>query len=346
MKNFKFEYIWLDGYDKEQNLRSKVKVLSLNSTPTIKELPLWSFDGSSTKQATGDKSDCLLKPVKMITDPFYENSFLVMCEVLNTDETPHVSNTRSLITTDDDEDSDFWFGFEQEYVLINPQTNKPTGFPSNGYPKSQGMYYCGVGNENVNNREFMNEHLELCLKSGLEITGINHEVMIGQFEYQILSRGLKNAGDELWLSRYILYRLGEKYGYNISLHPKPVVEENFNGSGCHCNFSNKLMREMGGKDLILGICKELEKNHDFAISKYGSDNHLRLTGKFETQDINKFSYGVSDRGASIRIPVSTAKTWKGYLEDRRPSSNCDPYKVVDIIKTAVQLSSINILEKI
>lgn len=329
---YKYEYIWLDGYKPEPNLRSKTKILKV-LTP-LNDIPMWSFDGSSTKQATGDKSDCLLKPVRVIPDPARTNAFLVMCEVLNPDKTPHPTNTRSKY----EDDEEFWFGFEQEYTLVNPDTGRPAGFPHNGFPASQGMYYCAVGSGNVECRNIIEQHLNLCLDAGLDITGINFEVMLGQAEYQILGKGAKRASDDLWLSRYILYRLTEEYGYKISLHPKPVRTENFNGSGCHCNFSNRRMREIGGQSYMESICEAMGKRHDETIKRYGSDNELRLTGEFETQSIDRFSYGVSDRSASIRIPISIPMDgWKGYLEDRRPSSNCDPYRVtraiVDIVNT-------------
>ncbi len=339
MSKWKYEYIWLDGYKPEPNLRSKTKIL--NGLVGVDNLPNWSFDGSSTKQATGDKSDCILKPVRMINDPVRKNAFLVLCEVLNPDGTPHKSNTRSRY----DDDEDFWFGFEQEYTLMNPQTGRPVGFPLNGFPEPQGMYYCGVGYGNVKARELIEKHLDICIEAGLEMTGINFEVMLGQAEYQVLGKGSKRASDDLWLSRYILYRLTEEAGYSISLHPKPVVSGNFNGSGCHCNFSNTLMRETGGEELMKSICDKLGERHTETMKVYGSDNNLRLTGEFETQSMDKFSYGVSDRGASIRIPISVpAENWKGYLEDRRPSSNCDPYKVTKVIVDAVR--DVPIIKKI
>ena len=339
MSKKKFEYIWLDGYKPEPNLRSKTKILESEKfqnpeKPTLEDLPLWSFDGSSTKQATGDKSDCLLKPVRLVNDPERKSAYLVMCEVLNADGTPHVSNTRALIEEDN---KDYWFGWEQEYTLMNPETNRPLGFPKGGFPEEQGKYYCGVGLGKVTGRDIIEKHLDICLEAGLNITGVNFEVMLGQAEYQVMGKGTKEAGDDLWLSRYLLYRITEEEGLEINLHPKPVTENKFNGSGCHCNFSNEEMREVGGKKLMEGICEAIGKRHKEAIEAYGSDNHMRLTGDFETQSIEKFSYGVSDRGASIRIPIDVPrKEWKGYLEDRRPSSNCDPYKVVKVLVESVE----------
>ena len=107
----KLEYIWLDGSEPTQGLRSKTQIRE-NFGGTLEECPMWSFDGSSTQQAEGNASDCLLKPVAIFPDPDRQNAYLVMTEVLNADGTPHATNGRATI---DDDDNDFWFGFEQEY---------------------------------------------------------------------------------------------------------------------------------------------------------------------------------------------------------------------------------------
>ena len=330
MANYKFEYIWLDGYSPVANLRSKTKVLNLNNYDGgLDVLPEWSFDGSSTQQAEGHSSDCLLKPVRVYPDSGRINAFLVVCEVYNADNTPHVSNARASIEDDSDE---FWFGFEQEYVL--EMDGLPIGFPERGYPGPQGPYYCAVGAGNVSGREIVEEHLDACLDAGISLTGINAEVMLGQWEYQCFGKGAKKAADDLIVSRYLLYRIGEQYGVTVNLHPKPVKGD-WNGSGMHTNFSNEPMRSTGGKELFDAICEAFRPTHEEHIAVYGAFNDQRLTGLHETQSIDQFSYGVSDRGASIRIPVSVVQDdWKGYLEDRRPASNADPYKVTGmIIKT-------------
>lgn len=329
----KLEYIWLDGYKPTQSLRSKTMVRS-DFGGTLEECPNWVFDGSSTEQAPGGASDCILKPAMIIPDPDKTNGYLVMCEVLNADGTPHESNGRATIDEGDD-DTDFWFGFEQEYFLWDPETNLPPGFPPGGYPPPQGPYYCSVGAKNAYCRNMVDEHLDICLEAGLNVEGINAEVAAGQWEYQIFAKGAKRAGDEIWLSRYLLERTGEKYGLSINWHPKPLGDTDWNGSGMHANFSNEEMRTSGKEETFTKICEEFGKNIERHISVYGADNHHRLTGKHETQSIEQFSYGVSDRGASIRIPVSTMEDgWIGRLEDRRPASNADPYKVAAaIVKT-------------
>lgn len=335
----KFEYVWLDGYEPEPNLRSKVKIENYNG-----HLPEWSFDGSSTKQATGDNSDCILVPVAEYrtidrirpdatqTAPGLEGSY-VMCEVLSANHEPHPSNTRThcqnLIS------DEWWFGFEQEYFMY--KDGRPLGWPEKKTPRPQGDYYCGVGADNVVGREISDRHAEACMNAGINITGTNAEVALGQWEYQVLGSGI-TAGDDLWMSRYILHRIAEKHGVTINLHPKPQKGD-WNGSGMHTNFSNERMRTVGGMNYFLDCCEQLGTRHEDAIDNYGSENQKRLTGKHETQSIKKFSYGVSDRGASIRIPISTADNvnWCGYLEDRRPASNADPYKIMrHIVETLTE----------
>ena len=193
MSKSKLEYIWLDGYKPTQNMRSKTKVLE-NFSGKLEDCPVWSFDGSSTKQAEGGSSDCLLKPVAIYTDPDRVNGFLVMTEVLNADGSPHESNARATI---DDDDNDFWFGFEQEYFIMDCDTLLPLGFPVGGYPGPQGMYYCSVGGKNTHGRDLVEEHADQCIAAGLNFEGINQEVASGQWEFQLFAKGAKKAGDEI-----------------------------------------------------------------------------------------------------------------------------------------------------
>ena len=330
--NSKLEYIWLDGGVPTQGLRSKTMVRS-DFGGTVEECPMWSFDGSSTNQATGDDSDCLLKPVAVYPDPDRASAYLVMCEVLNADGTPHATNGRATI---EDHDEDFWFGFEQEYFLWDTKTDLPPGFPKGGYPAPQGPYYCSVGARNAYGRELIEEHMDICLEAGLNVEGINAEVAPGQWEFQIFAKGAQKAGDEIWIARYLLERTAESYGMAIDYEPKPLGKDSdWNGSGMHANFSNSAMRDNGDEAIFTKICEEFGKHIDRHMSVYGANNDQRLTGLHETQAIDEYSYGVSDRGASIRIPIGTVQDgWKGRLEDRRTASNADPYKVAAaIIKT-------------
>tara|TARA_B100000900_G_scaffold412240_1_gene433617 strand:+ start:177 stop:1184 length:1008 start_codon:yes stop_codon:yes gene_type:complete len=329
MSKSKLEYIWLDGYKPTANLRSKTKILD-DFSGKLEDVPMWGFDGSSTQQAETGSSDCLLKPVAIYPDPDRNNGFLVMTEVLNADGTPHESNGRATI---DDDDSDFWFGFEQEYFLWDTETNLPIGFPKDQTP--QGQFYCSAGAKNSFGREMVEEHLDMCLEAGINVEGINGEVAAGQWEFQTFAKGAKLAGDEMWIARYLLERIGERYGLAVEYHPKPLGNTDWNGSGMHANFSNTTLRTCGSKETYEKICEAFRGVVKEHIDVYGADNDKRLTGAHETQSINEFSYGVSDRGASIRIPIMTVeKGWKGWLEDRRPASNGDPYKIAGrIIKT-------------
>ena len=323
----KLEYIWLDGYQPEQSLRSKVKVVERLEHP----LPEWSFDGSSTKQADGSYSDCVLNPVQVYNGSIYYNSHhLVMCQVFDAEQSYHSSNTRHFC---EDISSDWWFGFEQEYFLEDKYGNI-LGWEG-GTPKPQGPYYCAVGHNNVRGRQISEEHMNACIDAGIHITGTNAEVAIGQWEYQVFGKGIK-AADDLWVSRYLLILTAEKHGLVVNFHPKPKKGD-WNGSGMHTNFSNTTMRTSGSRELMENYCERLGRTHKTAIEQYGSDNDMRLTGDHETQNINTFSYGVSDRGASIRIPVYTADNgFNGYLEDRRPASNADPYKVINLIVSSIE----------
>lgn len=330
MGKSKLEYIWLDGYKPTSNLRSKTKVVD-DFSGKLEDCPIWSFDGSSTRQAEGGSSDCLLKPVAIFPDPDRIDGFLIMTEVLNSDGTPHESNARAKI---DDDDNDFWFGFEQEYFIMDVDTQLPLGFPIGGYPGPQGLYYCSVGGRNTWGRDFVEEHADQCIAAGINFEGINQEVAAGQWEFQLFAKGAKKAGDEIWVARYLLNRITEKYGYYIELHPKPVKGD-WNGSGMHANFSNTTLRTCGSKETYEKICEAFRPVRSKHIDVYGEFNEQRLTGLHETASINDFSYGVSDRGASIRIPILTVENgWKGWLEDRRPASNGDPYKIAGrIIQT-------------
>ena len=331
---YKLEYIWLDGYLPEPNLRSKTKIVD-TAPKSVSDLALWGFDGSSTQQAEGHSSDCVLKPVSFYPDSTRKNGFLVMCEVLLPDMKPHPSNYRS--TVEDVED--LWIGFEQEYFFY--ENGRPLGFPGDGFPSPQGPYYTGVGYKNVGDiaRQIVEEHIDITLDAGINIEGINAEVAKGQWEFQIFAKGSLKVCDDMWVARYLLFRLAEKYGLDVELYCKPIKGD-WNGSGMHCNFSTKMLRETGGKEYFEKLMGAFEKYRDEHIQAYGPDNHLRLTGLHETQSIDKFNWGVANRGASIRVPHSFVNNnYKGYLEDRRPNSQADPYKITSrILKTIKSVS--------
>jgi len=333
----KLEYVWIDGYKPEPNLRSKVKIVdyeSIKDAVQVGKLPVWNFDGSSTNQADTGNSDRLLNPIRIYTRynfPLKNSTVYVLCEVLNPDGSPHDTNKRAKLN---EEQEDLWFGFEQEYFIREEINGTILGHKRN-ILKGQGEYYCGVGH-NVVGRDFVEEHLDICLEYGINITGTNAEVALGQWEYQVFSKGKLKGGDDLWMSRYFLYKISEKYRYHIDIHPKPLTHGEWNGSGLHTNFSDDRMRNEGGYELFKSIFNSFGSRHEDHIKAYGSNNNLRLTGEYETQSIDKFSWGVSDRGASIRVPQETAKEWKGYVEDRRPGSNADPYKIIKEIVTSLK----------
>jgi len=328
MAKYKLEYVWLDGYKPVPNLRGKTLIKEYSSFPKLEDLPNWGFDGSSTRQAEGHSSDCILKPVAVFPDITKKNGVLVMNEVMLPDGKPHPSNGRATIL----DDPGAWFGFEQEYFFY--QNGRPLGFPETGYPAPQGGYYTGVGHSNVGDlaRELVDTHLDLCLEAGINHEGINAEVAKGQWEFQIFGKGSKKAADEMWMARYLMIRLCEKYKIDINFHCKPLGDTDWNGSGMHANFSTEYMRTVGGKEYFEKLMAAFDKFKNEHIAVYGPDNHLRLTGLHETQSIDKFNYGLANRGASIRIPHSFVNNgYKGYLEDRRPNSQGDPYQIASRI---------------
>ncbi|GIH80747.1 glutamine synthetase [Planobispora longispora] len=323
---FKAEYIWIDGTEPTAKLRSKTRVLADGD-----ELPIWGFDGSSTNQADGHSSDRVLKPVFTCPDPIRGgDNVLVLCEVLDIDMTPHSSNTRALLTEVAEKyaDQESWFGIEQEYTFF--KEGRPLGFPIGGFPAPQGGYYCGVGADEVFGREVVEKHLDLCLEAGLKISGINAEVMPGQWEFQVGPAGPVEVSDHMWVARWLLYRVAEDFGIAATLDPKPAKGD-WNGAGAHTNFSTKAMRE--NYDAIITACEALGEGDKPLehVKQYGHGIEDRLTGHHETAPWNKFSYGVSNRGASVRIPWQVEVDRKGYIEDRRPNANVDPYVVTRLL---------------
>lgn len=335
------EYIWIDGQMPTAELRSKTKIIR-SANPAagmdLANLPEWGFDGSSTKQAEGKFSDCLLKPVFVCKDPIRGgNNVLVMCEVLNPDGTPHVSNTRYALSKASKKyaSQEAWGGIEQEYTLYHKNGKLLAWHIFPDGPEAQSRQYCGVGADRIMGRQLIDLHMQLCINAGLQIDGANLEVMPGQAEFQVGPLPVLELSDQLWIARWLIHRIGEDLDLVVSFAPKPMKTGDWNGAGAHYNFSTRAMRSPGGLTEIVAACEKLGKKHNQHMSVYGAGNHDRLTGKHETCDINTFRYGVSDRGASIRIPIGTANAQCGYFEDRRPAANADPYLVSEAILETV-----------
>ena len=329
MSVIKVEYVWVDGFGKP---RSKTKVLHQEHRPVLEDLPIWNYDGSSTGQAPGSDSEVFIRPQVIYPDPFRGNPhILVLCDTYLPNGKPHPSNTRYSAARMFKKNSELepMFGIEQEFFIT--RCGRPFGFPRDilYYPEPQGNYYCGTGADYANGRKFIEDAFEKCLKAGLKLTGLNAEVAPGQWEFQVCANGI-DAADQLIMLRYIVDRTLEIYGWNMNIHPKPVSGD-WNGSGCHTNFSTKPMREKGGYSVIIDAVEKLSKKHKEHMENYGAYNRLRMTGQHETASFDKFSYGVANRGCSIRIPTSTEKKQCGYFEDRRPASNMDPYVVTSLI---------------
>ena len=325
---YKAEYIWIDGTEPTAKLRSKTKIL-----PDGADLPIWGFDGSSTNQAPGSASDCVLQPVFSCPDPIRGgHNVLVLCEVLLTDMTPHPTNTRAGLRAVAEEfgDQEPWFGIEQEYTFF--AGSRPLGFPDWGFPAPQGGYYCGVGADEIFGRQIVEKHMDNCLQAGLLLSGINAEVMPGQWEFQIGPGSPLEVADHLWMGRWLLYRTAEEFNVSATLDPKPVKGD-WNGAGAHTNFSTKAMRSSW--DAIIAACEALGEKAMEHVHQYGFGIEGRLTGLHETAPWNEFSYGVSNRGASVRIPWQVEADKSGYIEDRRPNANCDPYLVTGAITQTV-----------
>jgi len=325
------EYVWIGGTG--MDLRCKTKTIYTDHTPTLDELPIWNYDGSSTGQAPGDDSEVMLKPAAIFPDPFRKGkNILVLCDTYLPSMKPIPSNTRAramaVLGAEKSLAAEPWFGIEQEFILY--KNGRILGWPKDGgYPGKQGPFYCSAVSDVAFGRAIIETHYRACLYAGIKIAGINAEVLPGQWEFQIGPCLGIEEGDHLWMARYLLDRVCEAFGCVVELHPKPAVllGGDWNGSGCHTNYSTKAMREDGGYEIIKEAVEKLRAKHDEHIAIYGEGNDLRMSGQHETSDISEFSAGVANRGCSIRIPRDTEKFGKGYFEDRRPASNIDPYLV-------------------
>lgn len=327
-------YVWIDGSG--INMRCKDRIL--DKVPyNLEMVPKWSFDGSSTGQAKTDDSDTLLIPSAIYRDPFRKSPhILILCETYHSDGTPTATNHRAHCAKvlSQISDQNPWFGIEQEYTIFDHDL-WPLGWPkTRGYPSRKAKYsYCGIGHH-VAGREIVECHARACIYAGLDYGGSNSEVMKASWEYQVgITMGVK-AADDLWMGRYLLHRIAEHYGVIINFHPKPMGEDE-PGIGCHHNFSTDKMRSEGGIKEIERICKILCERHEQYIKNYGlgsgEENKKRLTGKFETASFQTCKWGVADRSASVRLQRSVKVLGKGFLEDRRPAGDCDPYRVCALL---------------
>nr|VDC93864.1 unnamed protein product [Brassica oleracea] len=328
------EYIWIGGSG--MDIRSKARTLP-GPVSDPSKLPKWNYDGSSTGQASGDNSEIILYPQAIFRDPFRRgDNILVMCDAYTPAGDPIPTNKRhkaaKIFSHPNVAKEVPWYGIEQEYTLMQKGVNWPIGWPIGGFPGPQGPYYCGVGADKAIGRDIVDAHYKACLYAGIGISGVNGEVMPGQWEFQVGPVEGISSGDQVWVARYLLERITEISGVNVSFDPKPVpVSGDWNGAGAHCNYSTKTMRNDGGLAVIKKAIEKLQVKHKEHIAAYGEGNERRLTGKHETADINTFSWGVANRGASVRVGRDTEKEGKGYFEDRRPASNMDPYVVTSMI---------------
>jgi len=327
------EYLWIDAVGE---VRSKARTIETKPGGVkVSDLPDWNYDGSSTDQAPGEDSEVLIKPRAIFKDPFRGgNNILVLTDTYTPAGEPLPTNTRAKAAAIFEESrvkaEEPIFGLEQEYTLFNLDKTTPLGWPVNGYPGPQGPYYCGAGADRSFGRDVCEAHYTACLFAGIDVSGINAEVMPGQWEFQVGPVAGIGAADQMYAARYILQRVCEDFGVYCTLDPKPIPGD-WNGAGMHTNFSTKKHRAKGGLAEIESAIRKLGTKASEHIAAYGEGNERRLTGKYETADINTFSYGVANRGCSIRIPRGTEAAGCGYLEDRRPSSNCDPYVVTSMI---------------
>ena len=345
--SYSLEYIWLDVNNK---FRSKVKVITIKKLKSIDDLKqhleMWNFDGSSTGQASTNESEVFLKPFRYFKNTENKSYFYVLCECLNTDETPHKTNTRSSVSEyfkqENIKNLDIMFGIEQEFFVFKKGIPLVWNNNTDNTTEPQGDYYCGNGAKSIEGREYLNKVVDVLTSIGINITGYNFEVAPAQMEIQICHKGI-DACDYLIASRFILTRLAEERGWDIDFSPKPTFlnTPNWNGSGCHVNISTKQMRDYDiiKEESILNplyqtskLINKMKENHTRDIASFGTElNKLRLTGINETSSYDKFTYGIAHRGCSIRIPRTFVKNLKGYIEDRRPSSDMDPYIVCKIL---------------
>lgn len=335
-------YIWLGGKDSHHDIRSKDRTMYLEQEDVRKHpkelladgvFPVWNYDGSSTGQSKGIDTEVLIKPVNAFPCCLPRHSttipwILVLAECYLANGEPTADNARAVArqTFEQLPDEHPWFGLEQEFFLLDRTTGRPYGWPAHGFPAPQGPFYCGSGAGSAWGRKFVDKHYEICLEMGLNVSGTNAEVTPGQWEFQVGPCEGLEMGDQLTVARWVLLRVLEDENLDIDYRAKPI-EGDWNGSGLHTNFSTEATRVKNGIEAINKYIDRLKKTVKRDIIFYGADNNLRLTGRHETSKATEFSSGVGTRGTSIRIPNSVAAEGCGYMEDRRPAGDADPYLV-------------------
>lgn len=331
------EYVWQDA---KGGIRSKTRQVPFSQGADLGpgNVPEWSFDGSSTGQALGTDSDCTLRPVKVIPDVGrlpQGSCFIVLCDVLGLG-----TREGAVKVFNEYADEKPIVGFEQEYVIKNIGGNL-IGWPDNGFPAAQGPFYCSVGGDVAYGRKVAELHRLACLGAGLHYHGMNAEVMPGQWEFQIGIRDTSEVDsttilelcDELILARYLLLKIAEDNGLEVSFDPKPKRGD-WNGSGMHTNYSTTEMRLGGeaGRDAIQAAIHKMQDTHALHMQNYGVGNEERMTGEYETSHYAMFTISSTgaDRGCSVRVPPAGT-----YLEDRRPAANACPYVVAGLLTQTI-----------
>jgi glutamine synthetase len=340
------EYLWTgtDNTFSVNNLNitkkrfyTKVKTIELKNTYapiklTLADIPIWSFDGSSTGHivptSSNANTEVILSPVKLYDHPFPTESikYLVLCDTYDINSVPNKFSTRANVINTFLTNSNLipWYGLEQEYVFMNALNDGIYGWDMTNpalWPQ-QNDHYCGLSIYCKKLRPIVEDHYNRCLKIGINISGFNAEVMPSQWEFQIGPSVGIDAADDLVTARYILERLAESNDLYINYHPKPLP--NYNGSGCHHNFSTTQTRQLNAdtcRAFYSLLFEKFNAKHEETMKYYGANNTLRLTGIHETSNMTNFTYDIGTRHTSIRVPVNTYT----YFEDRRPAASIDPY---------------------
>lgn len=340
-KTYQIEYIW---FGSNGEFRSKVRIIRSQPNQINRHLSTrWSYDGSSTGQATTEASEITLVPVAHYEDRSKKRYFYLLCDSVRetVDENGQItqatnlserSRLADLLNNTEVSTLDIWFGFEQEFFIRDQYSLIAT---------EQGPFYCGVEVPRDSNpvsrsnrvleqvRPLTEAIVARCMDIGVNLTGWNLEVAPGQTEIQVFGAGIK-ACDDLMMMRYMAHRVLAEHTMVPDFSPKPLGPD-WNGSGLHTNVSTAQTRAEGGMDAIRTYMQRMEERHAEHISVYGEGNEQRLTGQHETSSMERFTWGVGNRASSVRIPTETARNGRGYFEDRRPAANANPYAIARVM---------------